>query len=48
MATAAVAAAFGKKEEVYGFQTLYRELGYYISRLEQYERGTGANLAPTH
>ncbi|RZC35593.1 uncharacterized protein BDFB_008264 [Asbolus verrucosus] len=32
------AAAFGKKEEVYGFQTLYRELGYYISRLEQYER----------
>lgn len=29
---------FGKKEEIYGFQTLYRELGYYISRLEQYER----------
>ncbi|XP_008192872.3 outer dynein arm-docking complex subunit 4 [Tribolium castaneum] len=27
-----------KKEEVYGFKTLYRELGYYISRLEQYER----------
>ncbi|CAH2014705.1 unnamed protein product [Acanthoscelides obtectus] len=29
---------FGKKEDVYGFQTLWRELGYYISRLEHYER----------
>ncbi|XP_076270398.1 outer dynein arm-docking complex subunit 4-like [Rhynchophorus ferrugineus] len=29
---------FGKKDEIYGFQTLHREIGYYISRLEQYER----------
>nr|CAI5824624.1 unnamed protein product [Callosobruchus analis] len=29
---------FGKKEDVYGYQTLWRELGYYISRLEHYER----------
>ncbi|KAJ8922716.1 hypothetical protein NQ315_007751 [Exocentrus adspersus] len=34
----AMSMQFGKKEEVYGFQTLFRELGYYISRLEQYER----------
>lgn len=27
-----------QKEEFYGAQTYYRELGYYISRLEQYER----------
>ncbi|XP_074026093.1 outer dynein arm-docking complex subunit 4 [Leptinotarsa decemlineata] len=29
---------FGKKDEIYGFQTLFRELGYYISRLEHYEK----------
>ncbi|XP_018570368.1 tetratricopeptide repeat protein 25-like [Anoplophora glabripennis] len=34
----ATPAQFGKKDEIYGFQTLFRELGYYISRLEQYER----------
>lgn len=28
-----------KKEEVYGYQTYFRELGYYITRREQYERG---------
>lgn len=28
-----------KKEEIYGFQTYFREVGYYIVRREQYERG---------
>ncbi|KAJ8960376.1 hypothetical protein NQ314_006066, partial [Rhamnusium bicolor] len=30
--------SYGKKDEIYGFQTLFRELGYYISRLELYEK----------
>lgn len=28
-----------KKEEIFGFKTYFRELGYYITRREQYERG---------
>lgn len=28
-----------KKEEIYGFQTYFREVGYFITRREQYERG---------
>lgn len=30
-----------KKEEVYGYQTYFRELGYYLSRKEQYDKGMG-------
>ncbi|XP_060517668.1 outer dynein arm-docking complex subunit 4 [Cylas formicarius] len=35
---AGILQAYAKKEEIYGYETLYREIGYYISRLEQYER----------
>ncbi|KAI4462526.1 hypothetical protein MML48_4g00007280 [Holotrichia oblita] len=38
MAAAAIASICQKKDEIYGYQTLYRELGYYITRREQYER----------
>lgn len=34
-----MAAYAPKKEEIYGFQTYFREVGYYIVRREQYERG---------
>lgn len=33
---------FGKKDEIYGKQTLFRELGYYILGLEQYEKSLSA------
>lgn len=29
-----------KEEDVYGAQTFYRELAYFIARREEYERGT--------
>lgn len=29
---------YAKEKDVYGFQTLYREIGYYISRLERYDK----------
>ncbi|CAH1133857.1 unnamed protein product [Ceutorhynchus assimilis] len=34
----ALARAYGKVPEIYGYQTLHREIGYYISRIEQYEK----------
>lgn len=35
----AVAALLAQKQEVYGYETLFREIGYYLAHLEQYEKG---------
>lgn len=36
----AVAALLAQNKEISGFETFYRETGYYLARLEKYEKGS--------